>query len=42
MHLVRRILLPAASSWWLLPFVATLAGTTALPWFVCKRPVSRV
>ncbi len=36
LHLVRRVLLPAASPWWLLPFVATLAGTTALPWFASQ------
>ncbi len=36
LHLVRRVLLPAISPWWLLPFVALLAATTALPWFAAQ------
>jgi hypothetical protein len=36
LHLVQRVLLPAASPWWLLPFVATLAATTATPWFASQ------
>jgi hypothetical protein len=36
LHLVRRVLLPAASPWWLIGLVATLAGTTALPWFASQ------
>jgi hypothetical protein len=36
LHLMRRVLLPAASPWWLLPFVALLAVTTALPWFAAQ------
>ena len=36
LHLARRVLLPAISPWWLLPFVAALAATTALPWFASQ------
>ncbi|HVC60922.1 MAG TPA: hypothetical protein VND19_11245 [Acetobacteraceae bacterium] len=36
LHLTRRVLLPASSPWWLLPFVAFLAATTALPWFTAQ------
>ncbi|HEY3845819.1 MAG TPA: hypothetical protein VGL95_01750 [Acetobacteraceae bacterium] len=36
LHLLQRVLLPAASPWWLLPFVATLAATTAAPWFASQ------
>jgi hypothetical protein len=36
LHLTRRVLLPAISPWWLLPFVATLTIATALPWFASQ------
>ena len=36
LHLARRTLLPALSPWWLPPFVALLAATTALPWFASQ------
>ena len=36
LHLARRVLLPAISSWWLLPFVALLSVATALPWFASQ------
>ncbi len=36
LHLVRRVLLPAASPWWLVPFVALLAAATAAPWFASQ------
>jgi len=36
LHLTRRVLLPAASPWWLVPFVAALTVTTALPWFASQ------
>jgi hypothetical protein len=36
LHLARRALLPATSSWWLLPLVAVLTLTTALPWFASQ------
>jgi hypothetical protein len=36
LHLLRRILLPALSPWWLLPFAAVLALTTAMPWFAAQ------
>lgn len=36
LHLTRRILLPAISPWWLVPCVAVLTVTTALPWFASQ------
>ncbi len=36
LHLVQRVLLPAVSPWWLLPFVAVLATTTATPWLAAQ------
>lgn len=36
LHLARRVLLPAISPWWLPPFVALLAATTAMPWFASQ------
>ena len=36
LHLVRHVLLPAVSPWWLVPFVAALSATTALPWFASQ------
>ena len=36
LHLASRALLPGISPWWLVPFVAMLAGTTALPWFASQ------
>jgi O-antigen/teichoic acid export membrane protein len=36
LHLVRRILLPAISAWWLLPGVGFLSLATALPWFAAQ------
>jgi hypothetical protein len=36
LHLTRRVLLPALSPWWLVPFVGVLTVTTALPWFASQ------
>ena len=36
LRLAQRTLLPAASPWWLPPFVALLALTSALPWFATQ------
>jgi hypothetical protein len=36
LHLVRRVLLPAVSAWWLLPLLAALAFVSTLPWFVSQ------
>lgn len=36
LHLLRRVLLPAASPWRLLPLVAVLTATTATPWFASQ------
>ena len=36
LHLVRRVLLPAYTAWWLLPGVAFLSIATALPWFASQ------
>jgi O-antigen/teichoic acid export membrane protein len=36
LHLVRRVLLPGFSAWWLLPGVAALSVATALPWFASQ------
>ncbi len=36
LHLVRRVLWPDSSAWWLLPITLVLAITTALPWFVAQ------
>lgn len=36
LHLVRRVLLPDASAWWLLPPVALLSLATSLPWFAAQ------
>jgi hypothetical protein len=36
LHLTRRILLPAISPGWLVPCVAVLTVTTALPWFASQ------
>ncbi len=36
LHLLRRVLLPGLSVWWLLPGVATLSVVTALPWFASQ------
>jgi hypothetical protein len=36
LHLVRRVLLPGASAWWLLALVALLAFATSLAWFVAQ------
>jgi hypothetical protein len=36
LHLLRRVLLPDISPWWLLPFTAWLAAVTALPWVAAQ------
>ena len=36
LHLLRRVLLPAVSVWWLVPLTATLAFATALPWLTAQ------
>jgi hypothetical protein len=36
LHLLRRVLLPAASPWWLVPICGVLAVATAAPWFVSQ------
>lgn len=36
LHLVRRVLLPAYTAWWLLPGIGSLAIATALPWFASQ------
>jgi hypothetical protein len=36
LHLLRRILLPGSSVWWLLPVTAALALASPLPWFASQ------
>jgi hypothetical protein len=36
LHLLRRVLLRAASSWWLVPLCGVLAVASAAPWFVAQ------
>jgi hypothetical protein len=36
LHLVRRVLLPDVSAWWLVPGVGLLSLATALPWFASQ------
>lgn len=36
LHLTRRMLLPRAPAWWLVPMAAGLTVATSLPWFVAQ------
>jgi hypothetical protein len=36
LHLLRRVLLPIASAWWLVPICGVLAVASAAPWFVSQ------
>jgi hypothetical protein len=36
LHLLRRVLLPGLSAWWLVPLTAALAFGTALPWLAAQ------
>src|SRR4051794_26917014 len=36
LDLLRRLLLPTAPAWWLLPLAAAMAVATALPWFAAQ------
>jgi hypothetical protein len=36
LHLLRRVLLPTASAWWVVPICGVLAVASAAPWFVSQ------
>ena len=36
LHLLRRVLLPGVSAWWLVPLTAALAFATSLPWIAAQ------